>query len=171
MTTFCRHPKPEVTTDIAVGQMRAIEFVANEPGDWVFHCHKSHHTMNAMGHDIPTFLGVKQDDLMKKIGNLFPDYMPIGKNGMAEMAEMMDMPLPENTLPMMTGKAQFDAVEMGGMFTTVKVRDGLARNDFKGLGYYKHPKGTVAREVTYDLPPVERSDMKTPESRGGVKCS
>ena len=44
---------PEVTTDIAIGQMRAIEFDANYPGDWAFHCHKSHHTMNAMGHDVP----------------------------------------------------------------------------------------------------------------------
>src|SRR4051812_2216877 len=31
---------PEVTTDVAVGQMRAIEFDATEPGDWSFHCHK-----------------------------------------------------------------------------------------------------------------------------------
>lgn len=158
---------PEVTTDIAVGQMRAIEFVANEPGDWAFHCHKSHHTMNAMGHDIPTLLGVKQGDLMKKIGNLVPDYMPMGETGMSEMtemAEMMDMPLPENTLPMMTGTAQFGAVEMGGMFTTVKVRDGLAKNDYKDPGYFKHPKGTVAHEVANDLPPVERSNVKTPEA-------
>lgn len=158
---------PEVTTDIAVGQMRAIEFVANEPGDWAFHCHKSHHTMNAMGHDIPTLLGVKQGDLMKKIGNLVPDYMPMGKTGMSEMtemAEMMDMPLPENTLPMMTGKAQFGAVEMGGMFTTVKVREGLAKNDYKDPGYFKHPKGTVAHEVANDLPPIERSNVKTPDA-------
>jgi FtsP/CotA-like multicopper oxidase with cupredoxin domain len=49
---------PEVTTDIAVGQMRQIEFVADEEGDWAFHCHKSHHTMNAMGHDVPTMIGV-----------------------------------------------------------------------------------------------------------------
>ena len=161
---------PEVTTDIGVGQMRAIEFIADEPGDWAFHCHKSHHTMNAMGHDIPTLLGVKQTDLMKKIGNLVPDYMPMGETGMSEMtemAEMMDMPLPENTLPMMTGKAQFGAVEMGGMFTVVKVREGLARNDYKDPGYYKHPKGTVASEVTNDLAPVERSETTAPT--GGVE--
>lgn len=163
---------PEVTTDIAVGQMRAIEFIANEPGDWAFHCHKSHHTMNAMGHDVPTLLGVKQGDLMKKIGNLVPEYMPMGETGMSEMtemAEMMDMPLPENTLPMMSGKGQFGAVEMGGMFTTVKVREGLARNDYKDPGYFKHPKGTVAREVMNDLPPVERSGMTVPE--GGMEMS
>ena len=28
---------PEVTTDIAVGQMRQIEFLADEEGDWAFH--------------------------------------------------------------------------------------------------------------------------------------
>ena len=38
--------------------MRAIEFVADEPGDCAFHCHKSHHTMNAMGHGVPTMIGV-----------------------------------------------------------------------------------------------------------------
>jgi len=32
---------PEVTTDVAVGQMRQIEFVADEEGDWAFHCHKA----------------------------------------------------------------------------------------------------------------------------------
>ena len=163
---------PEVTTDIAVGQMRAIEFIANELGDWAFHCHKSHHTMNPMGHDVPTLIGVKQGDLMKKIGNLVPDYMPMGETGMSEMtemAEMMDMPLPENTLPMMTGKAQFGAVEMGGMFTTVKVRDGLARSDYKDPGYYKHPQGTLAREVMNDLPPIERSEIAVPD--GGIEMS
>ena len=163
---------PEVTTDIGVGQMRAVEFVADNPGDWAFHCHKSHHTMNAMGHDVPTLLGVKQGDLMKKIGNLVPEYMPMGETGMSEMtemAEMMDMPLPENTLPMMTGKAQFGAVEMGGMFTTVKIREGQARNDYKDPGYFKHPKGTVAREVINDLPPVERSEMTAPA--GGMEMN
>ena len=163
---------PEVTTDIGVGQMRAIEFVADNPGDWAFHCHKSHHTMNAMGHDVPTLLGVKQGDLMKKIGNLVPEYMPMGETGMSEMtdmAEMMDMPLPENTLPMMSGKAQFGAVEMGGMFTAVKVREGLARNEYKDPGYFKHPKGTVAREVVNDLPPVERSEMTAPA--GGMEMN
>jgi len=151
---------PEVTTDIAVGQMRAIEFIANEPGDWALHCHKSHHTMNAMGHNVPTLIGIKQNDLIKKIGNLVPDYMPMGETGMSEMtdmAEMMEMPLPENTLPMMTGKDQFGAVEMGGMFTTVKVRQGLAKDDYKDPGFYKHPKGTVAHEVTNDLPPISRA--------------
>ena len=32
------------------------------------------------------------------------------------------------------------------MFTVVKVRNGLARNDYKDPGWYKHPPGTVAYE-------------------------
>jgi FtsP/CotA-like multicopper oxidase with cupredoxin domain len=155
---------PEVTTDIAVGQMRALEFVADELGDWALHCHKSHHTMNAMGHDVPTMLGVKQDDLVNKIRNLVPDYMSMGETGMSEMSDMaamMDMPLPENTLPMMTGTGQYGAIEMGGMFTTLKVRENLARNDYKDPGPYQHPPGTVAREYT-------GTDKPTPASAAPV---
>jgi hypothetical protein len=150
---------PEVTTDIAVGQMRVIEFAANEPGDWSLHCHKSHHTMNAMGHEVPTLLGVKQDDLVGKISNLVPDYMAMGETGMAEMSEMasmMDMPLPENTLPMMTGQGQFGAINMGGMFTTLKVRAGLARGDYKDPGHYRQPKGSAAYEFKGEMPAAER---------------
>ncbi|MGE8450093.1 MAG: multicopper oxidase domain-containing protein [Pseudomonadales bacterium] len=142
---------PEVTADVAVGQMRAIEFVANNPGDWAFHCHKSHHTMNAMGHQVPTMIGVKQKDLAKKMNKLVPDYMAMGEAGMSDMGGV-EMPLPDNTLPMMTGQGPFGPVEMGGMFTVLKVREGLGRNDYKDPGWYKHPKGTVAYEYTGELP-------------------
>ena len=154
---------PEVTTDIGVGQMRAIEFVASELGDWAIHCHKSHHTMNAMGHQVPTSLGVKQDDLVDKMTNLVPDYMPMGETGMAEMtdmANMMDMPLPENTLPMMMGKGQYGDISMGGMFSTLKVRDGLAKNDYRDPGPYQHPAGTVAYEFNGELPEANRQPAR-----------
>jgi len=148
---------PEVTTDIGVGQMRAIEFVANNPGDWAFHCHKSHHTMNAMGHQVPTLLGVKQDDLVDKISNLVPDYMAMGETGMSEMSEMVAMmPLPENTLPMMTGKGQFGDVNMGGMFSVLKVREGLAKGDYKDPGHYQFPKESMAYEFVGDAPEPAR---------------
>ena len=49
---------PEATTDVPVGAVRAIDFVADAPGDWAFHCHKSHHTMNAMGHNVVNLIGV-----------------------------------------------------------------------------------------------------------------
>jgi len=134
---------PEVTVDVAVGQMRAFEFVADAPGDWAIHCHKSHHVMNAMGHNVPTMIGVDHRGVAQKIMKLVPEYMVMGERGMADMGEM-EMPLPDNTLPMMTGAGPFGPLEMGGMFSVVKVRDGLARNDYKDPGWYRHPPGTVA---------------------------
>ena len=136
---------PEVTTDIAVGQMRAIEFIADAPGDWAFHCHKAHHTMNAMGHNVPTMIGVDQRKIVKEINQLVPEYMTMGEKGMADMGAM-EMPIPENTLPMMTGRGPYGAIEMGGMFTTVKVRKDLARDDYKDPGWYRQPKGSAAYE-------------------------
>ncbi|WP_227470584.1 multicopper oxidase family protein [Massilia sp. YMA4] len=143
---------PEVTTDIAVGQMRAIEFVADNPGDWAFHCHKSHHTMNAMGHDVPTLIGVDHRGVAEKINQLVPGYMVMGEKGGAMGG--MRMALPENTLPMMTGTGQFGDIEMGGMFTLLKVREGLQRGDYRDPGHYRHPKGTVAYEWTGEKPPA-----------------
>jgi hypothetical protein len=137
---------PEVTIDLPVGAMRAFEFVANEPGDWAIHCHKSHHTMNAMGHNVKNFVGVQKRDLAKAIGKLVGDYMPMGSRGMAEMGEM-EMAGPDNTLPMMTGFGQFGPLEMGGMFSVVKVREGIGASDYKDPGWYTHPQGTVAYEV------------------------
>jgi FtsP/CotA-like multicopper oxidase with cupredoxin domain len=135
--------RPEVTTDVPVGAMRAFEFTAEDPGDWAIHCHKAHHTMNAMGHEVKTFIGVNKKDLAKSIRALVPDYMPMGSAGMADMGEM-EMPMPDNTLPMMTGFGQFGPMEMGGMFSVVKVREGLARDDYRDPGPYKNPQGTVA---------------------------
>ncbi|MEW6678333.1 MAG: copper oxidase [Pseudomonadota bacterium] len=154
---------PEVTTDVAVGQMRAIEFDALLPGDWAFHCHKSHHTMNAMGHGVPTMIGVEQEDIADKIRNLIPGYMAMGSTGMAEMGEM-HMPLPDNTLPMMMGQGQFGPLEMGGMFTVVKVRKDQKPGDYTDPGHYAHPPGSVAWEWTGD---PQSATPPTPERREG----
>ena len=134
--------RPETTVSVPVGSTRTVEFVANEPGDWAFHCHKSHHTMNAMGHDVPNMLGVKQGGVEAKIRRVLPGYMAMGENG---MGDMMGMGRPKNTLPMMAGEGPFGAVEMGGMFTVLKVREGLT--SYADPGWYKHPAGSVARKV------------------------
>ena len=103
--------------------------------------------MNAMGHNTRNFIGAKRKELTKAIRNVVPDYMPMGSAGMAEMGAM-EMPMPDNTLPMMTGFGQFGPIEMGGMFTVMKVREGLAPNDYRDPGPYKNPEGTVAYEFT-----------------------
>ena len=134
---------PEVTIDIGVGQMRAIELIADAPGDWAFHCHKSHHTMNAMGHDVQTSIGVDFSEAAEKLKRLVPEYMVMGDRGMAQMAHM-HMQLPENTLPMMTGTGPYGPIGMGGMFTLFKVRDDQAPDDYSDPGWYDPPPGTMA---------------------------
>jgi FtsP/CotA-like multicopper oxidase with cupredoxin domain len=132
----------EVTTNVPVGTTRDIEFVADNPGDWAFHCHKSHHTMNAMSHDLPNMIGVRAGDADAKLSSVVPGTMAMGRTG---MGDMMDMGRPRNTLPMMAGAGPFGAIEMGGMFTVLKVREGITSYD--DPGWYKQPPGTFARKV------------------------
>jgi hypothetical protein len=134
---------PEVTVNVPVGATRDVEFVASEPGDWAFHCHKSHHTMNAMSHDIPNMVGVQQGKVEDRVKTLLPGYMAMGDTG---MGGMMEMGRPKNTLPMMAGKGPFGPIEMGGMFTIVKIRENLASYDVDP-GWYAQPPGTGARKV------------------------
>src|SRR5687768_12789069 len=131
--------------------MRQLDFIADEEGDWAFHCHKSHHTMNAMGHNVPTMIGVDHRGLVNKIQKLVPDYSDMGERGMADMGAM-EMALPDHTLPMMGGQGPFGPAEMGGMFTLVKVRRDQQPGDYKDPGWFKHPAGTQATEFTGSPP-------------------
>lgn len=146
--------RKEVTEIVGVGQTRDMEFVA-VAGDWPLHCHMSHHTMNAMGHGLPNTLGVNQRQIARRINALVPGFMPMGQHGMSEHQSHIDaghMPGPENTLPMMGGHGLFGPMEMGGMFTLIKVRDTLTSED---PGWYQPPQGTQAYiidQVPDDLP-------------------
>ncbi|MEO8673412.1 MAG: copper oxidase [Tahibacter sp.] len=142
----------EVTEIIGVGQMRDFEFVATEPGDWALHCHMSHHTMGPMGHGIPNPVGVDQRGVEADIRTMLPGFMAMGKDGMSEHSTHIAMGLsgPVNTLPMMSGQGPYGDIEMGGMFTVVKVRDDLAANDFRDPGWYRAPKHQVARCISTD---------------------
>ena len=74
--------------------------------------------------------------------------------------DMGHMKGPDNTLPMMMGKGPFGNLEMGGMFTVLKVRDELAPGDFRDPGAYRNPVGTVARRISGDPDfgqPIRRS--------------
>ena len=161
--------RTEVTEIISVGQMRDIEFIAI-PGDWALHCHMSHHTMGPMGHGIPNTIGVDQSGVEKDIRALLPGYMAMGKEGMSEHSGHLAMgmlPGPANTLPMMTGQGPFGAIEMGGMFTVVKVRDDLAAGDYRDPGWYTNPKGTIAQRVSTD-PKFSNPIRKIPTATSSI---
>jgi len=92
----------------------------------------------------------------------------MGDRGMHDMAEM-EMPLPDNTLPMMTGQGPFGPVGMGGMFSVVKVRDDLPQGVYRDPGPYRHPPGTGARKVdgTTGPEPRRHSEASTPTGQTG----
>lgn len=137
---------PETTMNVPPGTTRTVEFVADAPGDWILHCHKSHHTMNAMSHTIPNVLGIDRNAVERTIGALVPGYVAMGSAGMAEhAAHAAHLGGIENTLPMMSGTGPFGSIEMGGMFTIVKVRDGIT--SYEDPGWYRYPAGTVAWKV------------------------
>jgi len=108
-----------------------------------------------MGHGVPTMIGVDHKGVASQITSLVPDYMVMGDKGMAEMGSM-EMPLPDNTLPMMTGEGPFGSVEMGGMFSVLKVRRDQKPGDYGNPGWYKHPAGSNAFEWTGSLPDPAR---------------
>jgi hypothetical protein len=172
----------EVTVLVAPGETRDIEFIADNPGDWAIHCHKSHHTMNQMQHDLPNLTGINKKGIEERIKQFFPDFMGLMNiNGMGDMFEMygsnemMDMGFkmkyPSNLSPI-GSPGPFGVIEMGGMFTIFKVRDNLT--SYADPGWYQHPPGTVAESVNNGK---NMNQMKHPDHNmntmnpGGMKQS
>jgi manganese oxidase len=137
---------PENSVNVPVGTTRDIEFTADNPGDWAFHCHKTHHVMNQMGHDLPNLLGIDDTNTQKRLDQLVPGTMVMGNTGMGEHADHQGMmAMPRNSIPMLGGQGPYGPIDMGGMFTIVKVRDDIDYS--RDPGWYKQPKGTSAWRV------------------------
>ena len=133
---------PETSILVSVGQTRTVEFIADNPGDWAMHCHMSHHAMTQMGHTAPNLIGVEKGDLDRKVRSFLNGYMTMGETGMASMGEM-GMKVPRNSLPMAGGPGKHGYIDMGGMFTIVKIRENLS--SYEDPGWYENPPGTLAR--------------------------
>lgn len=141
---------PMTTVDVPPGSTRDIEWVADEPGDWPFHCHKTHHTMIGMEHGLPNMLNVDQGPALEAVHKVLPDYMPMGQAGMSGMHHTVSIP---NYIGMGHMEGPWGSIEMGGMFTLVRVRNGLT--DYQDPGWYPHPTDTVAAPVGASAVPTQ----------------
>jgi FtsP/CotA-like multicopper oxidase with cupredoxin domain len=150
----------ETTVLVAVGQTRTVEFIADNPGDWAMHCHMSHHTMNQMGHNVPNLTGVQTGDLNKRVSTFLRGYMTMGESGMGGMGDM-GMKVPRNSLPMVGMQGKHDYIDMGGMFTVVKIRENLTSYD--DPGWYENPPGTLASLASNDE--LQRDLGQIPETK------
>jgi hypothetical protein len=155
---------PEVSVLVQVGSTRTIEFVADNPGDWAFHCHMFHHVMNQMGHGLPNIIGIDPTTLDKKVRKFLPGYMSMGQDGMAEMGDM-GMNIPPNSVPMVGAPGPYDYITMGGLYTNIKVREDLGDfkpevgKDFSYGGWYENPPGTQAMIAS---PEEMKRDLESP---------
>jgi FtsP/CotA-like multicopper oxidase with cupredoxin domain len=138
---------PETTVLVPVGTTRTIEFTARAAGDWPLHCHMTHHAMNQMGHDAANLIGADTRGLDDKLGRIVPGYMTMGQTGMSDMATMQ-MEQPKNSISMVGGKGPHGTIDMGGMFTMVKIREHLTGDG--DPGWYEAPKGSTATEASAD---------------------
>lgn len=166
----------EVTVNVAPGESRDIEFIADNPGDWAFHCHKSHHTMNQMQHDMPNLTGIDKQGIEERIKQFYPNFMGLMNiNGMGDMFEMYgsnkkmemgaEITFPPNLSPI-GNPGPFGVIELGGMFTVLKVRDNLT--SYVDPGWYQNPPGTVAEAVNIDMDNMPQ--MNHPDhSRNGMQ--
>ena len=116
---------------IAPGETFQYEFTLRQHGTQMYHPHFDEMTQIGMG--MMGFFVIHPRD---------PDYMAMGKNG---MGDMMQMGAPRNSIPMLGGEGPHGAIDMGGMFTILKVREGIS--SYEDPGWYAHPPGSQARAV------------------------
>jgi len=118
---------PGNTVLVGVAQARDVEFVANNPGDWMLHCHLPHHNMNQMsstvgrmtrmspmrgmtsGTDMNTSMGMLQGTPPVPMGD---DYGPSLGRGMG-VASTSDMATTNGPLSQQKMRAAMPGMQMG----------------------------------------------------------
>ncbi|MDQ2925457.1 MAG: copper oxidase [Acidobacteriota bacterium] len=120
---------PGNTVLVGVAQARDVEFVANNPGDWMLHCHLPHHMMNQMssnvgkmtrlsgmgmpaGGDMNTGMGMLQGTPGAPMGE---DYGPTLGRGLGGVGTSMDMATTNGPLSQPKAVAAMEGMNMGGM--------------------------------------------------------
>jgi hypothetical protein len=106
---------------VGVAQAREFEFIANNPGDWVMHCHMFHHMMNHMVSGVGP--GSRRE---AKPGHEDPRYrVPAYPQGSGMMAMMAPAEIKKVTAnPRTRGMMPNWFMGVHGLFTVVRVLPG-----------------------------------------------
>lgn len=133
---------PGNTVLVGVAQARDVEFVANNPGDWMIHCHLPHHMMNQMssnagkmtrstgmpaGGDMNTGMGMLQGTLGAPTGE---DYGPVLGRGLGGVGNASDMATTNGPLSQTKATEAMPGMQhdMGNMQMGQMAQDDIAKN-------------------------------------------
>lgn len=135
---------PSNNVVVGVAQSRDVEFIANNPGDWVLHCHMFHHMMNHMVSQVGPIIRQKNDpgfqvpgypQIMKGMGGMDRSGMKMnsqsGHDGMSGMkmdkANDYSMKMTMEEMQKITGRRETAGMREGwftgvhGLFTVLRV--------------------------------------------------
>ena len=147
---------PSNNVVVGVAQSRDVEFIANNPGDWVMHCHMFHHMMNHMVSQVGPIIRQKQNDpgfrvpgypqIMKGMSSMKMPGMSEGSMGGQEMGEMKMDSTPADTGPYSEYAMKMSMEEMNKI-TSRRETHGMREGWFKGV----HGLFSVVRVLAPDL--------------------
>ncbi len=126
---------PANTVLVGVAQARDVEFVANNPGDWMIHCHLPHHMMNSMmdlmGERMITTSALTSRESMEQMQVMSATGVPMGAHGGHGESAAKPAQVNPNTVP---GFPQDAFMEMAMDEAVDKPENyGLAQNWSAGM--------------------------------------
>jgi hypothetical protein len=141
----------------------------------------THHLMNQMGHGLPNLIGVDPADFNRRLMAIVPEAAAAGHGGHADphggqhgagarghepspgaAAHGSAAKGPANGIPMVGAPGPRGYIAMGGMFTVLKVREGLTTYD--DPGWYENPPGTEASRASEEDLRRDGIDVQTSPS-------
>ncbi len=164
---------PKNTTLVGVAEAVDFEFVANNPGDWMLHCHLPHHMMNQMSSNVGPLtrrpgmpMGVSMENGMGMLDGtpgapLGEDYGPSLGRGMGT-GSTNDQPVANTPLSpakaaqamagMQHGQAQHGEMQMPQLPENANQVPGFPQDAFMA-GHMMAMDQMVAKPETYGLKP------------------
>ena len=131
---------PRNNTLVGVAQVNDFEFVANNPGDWIFHCHMVHHMMNHMTYPVGPHMreGMSVEEYQAAIPDTVDQDMVITTKETADadnvpqkltpgFPEYMDMKMPDEVMMKLMKRKEVAGMRKGwmmgvkGLMTSIRV--------------------------------------------------